>query len=116
MSYLPQNYLKQPGQWIKVRVLDVVVMLDHICRGAEHSEVGFEDANNTLDNLTHQLSKEVWLKRSDVESALWSCNLLDEQGHFRHPRGGTFQEWVKRLLRGVGRFNKKRNYIEDDKK
>jgi hypothetical protein len=94
-----RGYLaKKDGQWLMVSLVDIVALLDNIYRGAQHAEVGFEDASRTLDAITHELNKKVFIDPSVVESALWSCNLMDEQGKFWHPRGLSFEQFLKKLV------------------
>lgn len=101
-----------------LNLLDLTVLLYHIHRGAQHSEVGFEDADKTLKQLSNALQvKRATIPREVFESALWSCNLLDEVGEFWHPRGTPFKRWVKRMLKPYNsEFNQFYNWIEDGKK
>jgi hypothetical protein len=72
----------------------VEVLLDHVSRGAAHPQVGFEDAAMTKKQLHNALIGRA-VRLEALESALWSCNLLDELGQFRHTIG--FREFVATL-------------------
>ena len=67
---------------VAVTLRDIMVLLDNVRLGASMPDVGFEDANQTYNSIVTKLNKKVSLKVSDLESALWSCNLLDEKGKF----------------------------------
>jgi hypothetical protein len=110
---LPAGYLSKRGrQWRRVRLLDLVTLLHNVYVGSEDIEVGFEDAQETLASLTLRLNKPVMLDPSLLESALWSCNLLDEKGKFWDAKGRPFDQFLKELL-PHDRFNKQYNYLED---
>jgi hypothetical protein len=83
-----------------VRLRDMAVMLEHVRRGATDDNVGFEDANRTLEAMLAQLDKKILLDPSIIESALWSCNMFAERGKFRHPEGRTIDEFIKDVLGG----------------
>ena len=98
------------GMYVKVGVLDLVTMLDHIYRGAKHPEVGFEDIDHTLQSISTSFDKELRMLRSDVESALWSANLLNDLGLFKHHKGYEFDYWVKKTFPKY-RFDKGLNLL-----
>lgn len=116
MSSLPANFLsKKGGQWRKVTLLQLAILLFHVHRGATDDQVGFEDAQETLDTLTRKLNRPVHSNPVLLESALWSANLLDEQGKWWHPHGLTFDEFVVQLLGRKVKFDKIYNLIEEEK-
>ncbi len=98
----------------KVSVLDLVVMLTNVIKGAQTSTVGFEDADRTYRQIVNQLgkAKKVMIPDSLIESALWSCNLLHEQGKFEHPLDVKFTPWMKALVKPDG-FDRKYNFIKE---
>lgn len=111
---LPQGYLaKKGGQWRPVRLLDIAVLLYAVYQGAADEDVGFEDAQETLDTLTRKLNKKIFMEPAVLESALWSCNLLNEKGKFIHPRGLSFEQFLKDVL-GRDKFNRVYNVIEKE--
>lgn len=69
------------------------VLLEHVSRGAAHPKVGFEDATRTRWHMERAFMERA-VDVEAVESALWSCNLLDELGEFKHPYGITFDEFL----------------------
>lgn len=99
-------------KFIGIKVIDIMVLLDHVRLGASMPDVGFEDANQTYDSMLRKLNKVIALPVSDVESALWSANLLDERGKFSHPEGLTFDEFVSKLKKDTETFNKNYNFWE----
>jgi hypothetical protein len=106
-------------------MLDAMTLLYNVYRGNASSEVGYEDCNQPLKTLVANFSKRrVDVKQDDLESALWSGNLLDEQalltGGFWSPTGESFDEFVRRLLKSSGHpdasFNKDYNQITKQQK
>lgn len=89
---------------------NLMILLYHVHKGAKTKDVGFEDANHSIRSLTKVLNHEVVVKKSEVESALWSCNLMAEQDLFWHPMGYDFDYFAKVALKGK-EFNKKYNWI-----
>lgn len=106
---------KKEPLYYEPSLLDVATLLLHIHWGAQDEDVGFEDADRTLDQMTRTMCKRTLpLKKDVLESALWSCNLLSEKGQFWSPRGETFQEFVHRLLKPhKGDFDEFYNWIND---
>lgn len=100
---------------VRVSTLDLLVLLDHVLRGAALPDlIGWEDAENTLQDMVKLLNRDVYLDRSVLESALWSANLMNEAGKYKHPMGMGFDEWLKQLL-GPLKFNKQLNTIGEKK-
>lgn len=101
----------------RISLLDAVVLLYHVHRGAQHPEVGFEDADKTLKQLTKSLAQfRYTITESSLESALWSCNLMDEVGEFWSPQGLSFKDWTNRLLSEQGAdFDHFYNVIDERK-
>ena len=112
MAALAPNILAKPdGRWQFVSLLSLAILLYHVHRGAQHDQVGFEDAQETLDTLTRKLSRRVPVDPAVLESALWSANLMDEQGQWWHPRGLTFEQFVKGMLPGM-KFDRTYNTLK----
>ncbi len=87
---------------VQVNILDLATLLFHVHKGALHPNVGFEDCERTLKKLTDELApKRLSVPLDSIESALWSCNLLDEQQEWWSPKNETFEEFYKRLLKFV---------------
>ena len=83
---------------IPVKLLDLAVLLLNVHRAAKEPAIGFEDANRSLSSITRYLNKTIQIEREAVESALWSSNMLNEDGKFWHPHDETFDVWAKKLM------------------
>ncbi len=94
----------------EVRLLDLAILLYNVHRAAEEAEVGFYHASESLDSLTKLLDKKAIVRIEDIEAALWSSNLLDEQGKFWHPQL-KFKDWVRNL---VGKYNQFYCIVEEE--
>jgi hypothetical protein len=91
----------------------VAVLLDHVFRGAAHPDVGYADANRTMGELHRALVNRRSVQLEVIESALWSCNLLNDLGAFVHPDGLSFEEFVKKLTPPGKTFDKFFNVFLD---
>lgn len=85
----------------RVNLIDLATLLANMHRGAQlKEEVGFEDCERTLVQLTKDLSPtRATIDQSSMESALWSSNLLNEIGEFWSPTDETFEQFLNRMLR-----------------
>lgn len=97
-----------------ISVYNLMILLYNVYRGSMTKGVGFEDANHTLKTFTKKLNDRVRVDTRLVESALWSCNLLDEKKKFWHPSGYNFKHFSSLALNGRD-FNRQYNWIEDEK-
>jgi len=97
---------------ITLSLYNLMILLYHVHKGTTTEGVGFEDAAESLRSLTKILNRDVTVKKSAIESALWSCNLMDEEKKFWHPKSYEFKYFVKVLLRGKG-FSRKYNWVKD---
>lgn len=94
-----------------VTVLDLVTLLGNVYRGAAMADVGFEDAEQTLQAITAKLNMKIRVPQSDIESALWACNLLDEKKKFWHPQGALFEQFIRKLVGPDHTFDRTYNLI-----
>lgn len=81
-------------------LLDITVLLYHVNRGAQLKHVGFEDADRSLKEMNELLTAnfaKIPISQGALESALWSCNIMDEQRLFWSPQGKSFRKWLKHL-------------------
>jgi hypothetical protein len=90
-----------------------LILLDNIARGAEHVNVGFEDAARTRGQLEGLIISGRALDMEVLESALWSANLLNEEGSFYHPAGLTFDQFVEEILPTNMTFDRFFNLIKE---
>jgi hypothetical protein len=99
-----------------IKTLDLAILLYHVWRGSQEPEIGHADAKESLTTLTNQLNRKVYLDPALIESALWSANMLDEDGKFWHPHGLTFDEWVRNMLGSRKEYNRNYGTIEKSNK
>ena len=112
MKVTPGFLAKKGGRWRSVRLLELAVLLYHAHIASQDTDVGFEDANESLDNISRRLNKWIYMDPAIIESALWACNLLNEKNKFSHPRGLTFDQFVDKILKGRGKYDTFYNLIE----
>ncbi len=98
--------------------LQLITLINNVHLGAKDPRVGFEDADNSLRQITYALQgrRRFKIKRSILESALWSCNMNDEVGKFWHPyvNKTTFDDFIEKLdIEDSTVFDKTYNLITD---
>ncbi len=81
-----------------------------------HHVVNSEDAENDADRTVEEIVSEIdtfkgYLSKGVLESALYCCNLEDENKQFWHPWKRPFDMFVKELLPHGQTFNKYYNVI-----
>jgi hypothetical protein len=109
---IARGYLSKPGMKLRtVRLVDVMTLVHNVMAGAMDESVGFEDAGRTINDVLRRLNRNILMDPSVLESALWSCNLMNEKGQFWDSRGRSFDELLLAVLKGDP-FNKTYNLIE----
>ena len=95
--------------------LDAAILIMHVLKGKDDPMVGFVDGGRSFEVMLNEWDHGKFrIDTHILESALWSCNMLDEAGKFTHPRGITFKQFVRRVLGDKGNFNYKYNYIIEE--
>lgn len=107
---IPKDYLKK-DKWRQVRLFDLALLLHALHRAAEDEGVGHHDTHETVESIERKCNKEVFIEPRILEACLYAASMLNEQGKWWHPRGWTFEEWVKRVL-GADTWNSVYNVIE----
>lgn len=77
-----------------MKLINILTLLYNIRMGAHYENVGFEDALETIPTLTRKLNRRVWVDPAVLESALWSCNIMQENGTFWDVKGRTFEQFL----------------------
>ncbi len=99
----------------QVRLSDLAVLLVALQDVARHSVLDLHDADRTADQLSGQLDRKVNVDRGLLQSIMYAANMLDERGEFWHPKGLSFQAFVKQIVGPTKRFDKTYHLIVEDK-
>jgi hypothetical protein len=103
MSALPANYLsKKGGQYRPIKLTDLVTLIYNVAQGAREESVGFEDASRTLEMMLRSLERRTLIDPVLLESALWSCSLMNESNKFWDAKGRSLNDYIKQVLGGSG--------------
>ena len=104
------------AKWRNVPLSVLLVLALNTYRGANlPNTVGYEDAENDLEDLLRPMQKaRVLIRTSTIESCLWSCNMLNQK--FWHPRGHTFTKFLKEVLRKDEEFDRTYHWIKKKQK
>lgn len=97
---------------IPLSTLSVVVLLEHLIRGAADPKIGHVHAEKTLQELIRELDKPIKAPLKAVEDALWAVNLLAKKEQFKHPLGWSHEKFLKTLVPGK-KVNETYNWLED---
>jgi hypothetical protein len=95
-----------------VRAQDIMVLIYHLFQSK--AKFGHMDADYTFEQLRKALSFTIPVKTAILESALYSCNLVEEQGEFWSPEKEKFLEFATRVS-GGRKFHQFYNWIEEKK-
>ncbi len=101
------------GQMLYLRLSDIVTLAINTNAAAMDPEIGFEDADRTLEDFWRQLNATpVAIRKTLVESALWSCTMLDEKDALWLPRGNkNYRGFLDEMLPSNCIFDRKLNLI-----
>lgn len=88
---------------IPVKLEQLSTLLTNLEKGILDPDVGFEDCERTAEALRASLNRIVMVPIGVVESALWSCVLLDEKGAYV---GESLDGLVKKLTPTKHKFNR----------
>jgi hypothetical protein len=91
-----------PGYKYKLKPSHVVILLHHVI----HSD----DANNDADRTKAELIREIdnfrgYISRPLLESALYCCNMESERENFWHPRGWSFEKFLRDVIPNWQTYN-----------
>lgn len=111
MTIKPGYLSKKGGRWRPVRLLDIAIMLLNSYKASNEPEIGYQDPIETLDSLSRRLNQKTMVDPRQIESMLWACNMLNEEGKFVHPSGMTFTDFIAKVAPG-SEFNLDYNTIE----
>lgn len=100
---------------VRVSLLSAAILLYNIYLAANEKDIGFVDADKTLEDLVNEMSKDVWLKTSTLESAIYYANMLGEAEKMWHPYGAGFETFLRRMLPNELNLDRYYNIISFDK-
>jgi len=101
--------LSEGKSTIVVGALDITILLLHLYRLYEKD--GNMDAINSVEEIEKRMKFSIRLPLSIVESCLYSCNMLSEQGEFWHPRMNC-ESFLAKVCKGR-KYNRTYHYIGD---
>lgn len=98
---------------IEVRLSDLAVILFNLMKGWRDRQIGSEDAMRTYYSIRNNIDLQTKIPVELMESALWTCTMLDERGKFEHPDQLSYEAFLKKLFFKTNKkLNKKYNYLE----
>lgn len=89
-----------------LRLSDLAILWYNIMAAFKEEDLdGWQDINKSYDRFKYTFDRKVNVSVADLESALWSSNMMAERGKFWHPEGKNIREFVKKLLRDDQQFD-----------
>ena len=98
---------------VKIKLYELAVLLYNMNQAANDSDVGFADANKTVEMISRELNKTLDLPATSIESLAWAANMMMEKKKFTHPDNIGFNQFIKKIEdRNKLSFNKTYNFFE----
>jgi hypothetical protein len=95
---------------IYVSMLDMSIIMHHLYK-ASLGEVGYHDLRVSLPKLTKDLQRQGYpVRRKDLESALYACNMLSETKQWGPVTNETFPQFTNRLFKDFDALYFDRDY------
>ena len=114
MDYIKSDYIKGEEKYYKVSLLQLITLVMNVYLAKEIDEIGWQHARETFEKYYMKMNKTFWVERKDIETALWACNMLNEQEKFWHPEKYRLNKFVTGILNRDERFDFYYNFIRED--
>lgn len=99
---------------VHVQAIDLGILYANLFLANADPEIGYEHANAPRKRFIKRINRIVRIRRADLESLLWSANMLFEKGKFFHPENKEFKKFVSSFQ--LGEYDYDFNYFKDGKK
>lgn len=101
------------GEMLSITAGDMVTLAYNAHRAMEMEDIGWEDADRTFQDFWKALNMfPTAMRKTLVESCLWSCTLLDERKKLWLPYNNeNYDSFLKTLLPINMQLDKKLNLI-----
>lgn len=97
----------------RIRPVDFYGLVAAALQAAANPKIGFEHVSKTQAEFFQNLETGyITISYRELESLLYSANMLSEREAFIHPLGLTFDETLGKVLFPKEKFNKDLNIIE----
>lgn len=96
-----------------ISVLDALILIKGMLDANEHPKIGYADPYISLQEILMRFDQTfIPISRPDLESCLWSLNMLDEEvGKIWHPLGRPFNSFIASMLKYPYKFDREYNQI-----
>lgn len=78
--------------------MDISILLLNTHKANVQPDIGYQDTIETIEGVNKRLNQKVLVDPRLIESMLWACNMLNEDGKFIHPTNLTLDEFIKVVL------------------
>lgn len=94
-----------------VNLLQMLVLAANVVKARTlPDEVGYLDWDQPFWRFTEKLKRfGATMKKSELEAALWACNLLDEKGEFFNTTSETCDVFINQLMN----YKRRRKYFDE---
>ena len=97
----------------KIRPVDFYGLVSAALQSASDPRIGFEHVSKTQAEFFNSLQNGyITISYRELESLLYSANMLSEREAFIHPLGLSFEDTLRKVLFPKEKFNKDLNIIE----
>lgn len=98
---------------MKIKLLDAALLLDASLRAAHHPQIGHLDAEHSLSELRRILQIKLEFPDEVVESGVYSCRMLAEEGLFQHPDSLSLDTFILNMTPKGWVYNKEYSIFEE---
>ena len=100
---------------MRITLLDLSTLLRALIEAERHSGIGHLDAEKSLKELVRVMNKKVDVDEGVVESALYSCRLLEAEGKtIGHPYKTTTKDLIRALTPEGHFYNEEYHMFEEN--
>lgn len=101
-----------------ISAIELLVLLKGVMDAAKHPDIGYADPHFSLEQLIERYNrKDVSISVADLESCLWSLNMLTELNiPIWHPEKRSFDGFLTKMIDPPFYFDKHYNVIKMNKK
>ena len=114
MAELKPGYLNKGERNYTISLLQLSTLMMNVYLARSVDEIGWQHARQTFDRYYREMETTTRISQGNLETGLWACNMLDEQGRFWHPDQGKLRPFVRSILNSDERYDYYYSLIRED--
>jgi len=114
MNEFERGYLNKDERNYRISLLQLSTLMMNVYLARSVDEIGWQHARQTFENYYKEMDITTRISQSNLETALWACTMLDEQGRFWHPDQNKLRPFVRSILNPDERYDYYYSLIKED--